>query len=106
MMPCALCGSDLHDRSACPWREYACSVSNQSLALALSPWLWGWQLAAGWAIAWQKAVAQTSFRIWRCATQKAGSPLLRRRISMLRLNANAPYPRQRREAAQVLQLGR
>lgn len=107
-MPCTICGSPYHDRSACPMDsgETACSIYRQWLEASLWPYSWAAQVASGWVIGWLQGATRNSYtpRLLHMPTLR--TPLLRMQIERLKLNANAPYPRQKREAAQVLLLKR
>lgn len=105
-MPCALCGSDLHDRSACPWREYACSASNRSQQSALDPWSWVWQWAAGWATGWQQGATRAASRMQHGQPLRLRTPLLKLQIERLKLNTHAQYKRSNHAPAHLYLLRR
>ncbi|MCK2097656.1 hypothetical protein [Thauera aromatica] len=67
---------------------------------ALSPCWLAQQVVSGWVMGWHQGQQRNASWLWQRPTQRAGNALLKTQISALRLNANAPFPLQKREAAQ------
>lgn len=81
-------------------------MCNQWCSWVLRPVWVAQQAASGWAMGWLRGAARNANWMWPRATPRDGNRLLRTQIAHLRLNANAPFPRQKREAAQELLLKR
>ena len=71
---------------------------------ARSPCCWAVAWGSGWATGWLTGAARNASWLSQTPMPRIRTPLLKLQIEQLRLNANAPFRRPRREAAKLLLL--